>query len=283
MQRPISPTVCRLLVDPAAPGAWNMAVDEVLWQGAAREGECCWRFYRWSEPTLSLGYFQAYQDRLGHPASRDAAVVRRISGGGAILHDAELTYSFVVPSGHGLAARRQLLYRDVHQALIEALADFGIQALLCREGGHARVQGSGFRVQDAPKDWQLSTLNSQHSALNPQRQPFLCFQRRSPGDVLLGGAKIAGSAQRRSRGAVLQHGSVLLRRSPAAPELAGLSELASNPPSDALLVDAWRRSLRRRLDLSLQPESLGEAEREQAGKLVQARYGSLKWTKNRGR
>ena len=59
-----------LLLDPPAAGAWNMAVDETLLEAAAAEGQCTLRFYQWAEPTLSLGYFQAYADRNQHEASR---------------------------------------------------------------------------------------------------------------------------------------------------------------------------------------------------------------------
>ncbi len=97
----------RLLIDPPAPGAWNMAVDEVLLDWSAQSGGYAWRFYRWDEPTLSLGYFQPYEDRQRHPPSRACPAVRRATGGGAILHDAELTYSLAVPAGSPLANRRQ--------------------------------------------------------------------------------------------------------------------------------------------------------------------------------
>src|SRR5688500_20216584 len=93
----------RLLLDVPAPGAWNMAVDEALLESAALENRCTLRFYRWSEPTLSLGYFQRYEDRRQHAASLSCACVRRASGGGAILHDHELTYSLAVPPTHPLA------------------------------------------------------------------------------------------------------------------------------------------------------------------------------------
>ena len=154
----------RLLTDPPGPGPWNMAVDEMLLQWAAEQGDCCWRFYHWQEPTLSLGYFQEYQDRLNHPASRHCPVVRRLTGGGAILHDAELTYSLVVHGGHPLSTRRELLYQAAHASLVETLANFGITAELCRPTS---------------------------SGLGPQ--PLLCFQRRSAGDVLVGRTKIAGT------------------------------------------------------------------------------------------
>ena len=74
---PSPPMSCRLLIDPPAPGAWNMAVDEVLLETAARWATVALRFYRWSEPTLSLGYFQEYADRFAHraepPRGRGAA------------------------------------------------------------------------------------------------------------------------------------------------------------------------------------------------------------------
>ena len=232
-----------------------MAVDEVLLEWSAAGGGCCWRFYRWDEPTLSLGYFQAIDDRRHHPASRDCAVVRRISGGGAILHDAELTYSFVLPSEHRLVAHRRSLYESVHAALIDALGEFGVTATLC---GRTDRPGAG-------------------------GQPFLCFQRRAAGDVLVGHAKIGGSAQRRLRGAVLQHGSVLLGHSPAAPELDALEDLAESPPQCDLFVDTWLGKLARQLALRWHGEPLSEAQRQRAAALVETKYGCADWTISRGR
>ena len=108
-----------------------MAVDEMLLERAQEQAAACLRFYGWSEPTLSLGYFQTYADRQEHPPSLPCAAVRRLTGGGAILHDAELTYSIVLPGTHPLAARRDELYQAVHGCLIEALGHFGITARLC--------------------------------------------------------------------------------------------------------------------------------------------------------
>lgn len=252
---PSSFSSCRFLLDPPASGAWNMAVDEVLLEWAERTGGCCWRFYQWEEPTLSLGYFQAYGDRWRHAASRKCPVVRRASGGGAILHDRELTYSCVWPKTHRLAAGRLQLYEAVHASLIELLADEGIKATLYGQAG----PGGG------------------------EKPPFLCFQRRSPGDVVVGAAKVAGSAQRRLRGAVLQHGSVLLARSPAAPELDGLAELAGLALDAQQLCQAWGKRLENRLKLVWQATSLSAEEYQQAVTLVETKYGSLPWTHNRGR
>jgi lipoate-protein ligase A len=248
-------TECRLLCDPPRPGAWNMAVDEMLLEWSAEQGGCCWRFYRWEQPTLSLGYFQRYEHRQQHPPSRHCPAVRRLTGGGAIVHDAELTYSLVIPSGHRLAAQRGLLYEAVHASLIEALAEAGIAAALCRPAGRGAPTG----------------------------EPFLCFQRRAPGDVLLGQAKVAGSAQRRRRGAVLQHGSVLLRRSAAAPELATLEELSGRAFTAEGLAAIWLPKVSDRLGLVTRPQPLSPQEQQRAAVLLKTRYSQRRWTEKRGR
>jgi lipoate-protein ligase A len=243
---------CRLLDDPPAPGPWNMAVDEALLEWSADQG-CCWRFYRWDRPTLSLGYFQRYEDRIEHAPSLGCPAVRRLTGGGAIVHDAELTYSLVVPGSHPMAADRDLLYRIVHTSLITVLATFGLNATLCE--GPARS--------------------------DRKRQPLLCFRRRAPGDVLVGGIKVAGSAQRRRRWAVLQHGSLLLRRSAAAPELAALEDLAGRAIREDHLAEGWLRELSSRLGMKWRSISLPERQRQRAVTLAETRYASARWTESR--
>jgi lipoate-protein ligase A len=194
--------------DPPARGAWNMALDEALLEIAAAGALPVLRFYQWEQPTLSLGYFQRYEERCGHAASASCAVVRRATGGGAILHDRELTYSCVLPAGHSLARRSIDLYYAIHNSILAVLADLGIAASLV----------------ECPEKL-ISAVGCQ--ARRPGVEPFLCFERRTAGDVLLAGWKIAGSAQRRQRGAVLQHGSILFERSPCAPELPGICDLAN--------------------------------------------------------
>ena len=89
---------CRLFLDGAAAGGWNMAADELLLEQASDTGQASLRIYSWSEPTLSLGYFQSHADRQTHAPSRDCRLVRRRSGGGAILHEHEITYALAIPS-----------------------------------------------------------------------------------------------------------------------------------------------------------------------------------------
>jgi lipoate-protein ligase A len=242
-------TAARLIVDPPQAGAWNMAVDEALLHSAAA-GVITLRFYQWSEPTLSLGYFQAAAERESHAASRSCPLVRRASGGGAILHHHELTYSFAAPvSGRFPAAFRQL-YLAFHQSLIEALEVLGLRLRL---GGNKAECGSA----------------------------FLCFSRRTPFDVLLDEGKICGSAQRRFRGAVLQHGSVVLRTSPFAPEIAGMDALGGVTPEPDWLVEGWISRLEPRLGLSVSEAELTPAEAAFSGEVATMRFACDQWTYRR--
>ncbi|MBN2217234.1 MAG: lipoate--protein ligase family protein [Pirellulales bacterium] len=245
---------CCLLLDPPGDGAWNMAVDESLLESLAEGRTCCWRFYQWREPTLSLGYFQDLDDRRRHPPSAECPIVRRASGGGAIVHDIELTYSLIVPAAQPLARQAPRLYATVHQTLIEALAQLGVNgaSLYGHDGGDAGGQ-----------------------------LPFLCFERRSPGDVVYGGAKIAGSAQRRRRGAVLQHGSILLGRSAAAPELPGIAQLAGRTVTGDELTDVWLPLLKKRLGLTFSNHALTESQHRLAQRYVDDKYASHHWTRGR--
>jgi lipoyl(octanoyl) transferase len=241
----------RVIHDPPAAGAWNMAVDEALLETAAATGVATLRFYEWSEPTLSLGYFQSADDRALHVASRECSLVRRSSGGGAIVHDRELTYSFAFPRRNTrYAAASELVYL-FHETLAEALAQFGIATALYKPP--------------------MGACDSR-SAEDAGREPFLCFQRRACGDLLGGHAKIAGSAQRRRRGAVLQHGSILLAASRCAPELPGIENMLGRCLSAAELRDRWIVPLTARLATRPTPETLTSAEHQLACRLEKERF-----------
>src|SRR5436190_6027688 len=91
--------VCRLLPTVGRSGSANMALDEALLRSALERRVAGLRFYTWSEPTLSLGYFQAHAERRIDPLLADVAYVRRPTGGAAILHHRELTYALALPAG----------------------------------------------------------------------------------------------------------------------------------------------------------------------------------------
>lgn len=243
----------RLLIDPPASGAWNMAVDEALLESAAAGGQATLRFYEWDEPTLSLGYFQAAAARDEHAASRDCPLVRRASGGGAIVHDRELTYSIALPQAKLRRPSAAELYDLFHETLVQTLAGLGVAAIVYRPSA-AHCEGTSSR-RKAP-------------------EPFLCFQRRSCGDIVIGDQKIAGSAQRRRRGAVLQHGSILLARSNSAPELPGIHEIAGVPIRPAELAVRWLPLVVHRLESVPMPGDLTPSEREQARHFVAQRFAA---------
>jgi lipoate-protein ligase A len=268
----------RLLIDQSTAGIRNMAIDDALLQDAAENGTATLRFYGWDEPTLSLGYFQRYADRQLHAASRHCALVRRQTGGGAILHDLELTYSLTLPPSHQLATQNERLYYAVHEEFIAAL--------------------SSLASRSTPP-WKLATRD-ECDQCGPDGQPFLCFLRQSPGDVILTTAgkpasdvrsasanpqpqtwKILGSAQRRYRGAILQHGSLLLERSPAAPELPGLSDLIDLTVSAADVAQAVRSRLAVSIRLQLFAAALPPELESKAAELANNKYGSPAWTNRR--
>ena len=261
---------CQLLIDPPADGAWNMAVDEALLDRAATDGQAALRFYQWRRPTLSLGYFQPYADREKHAPSATAAVVRRLSGGGSLVHDHELTYSLCLPASHPLARQSTGVYEMVHRGLIAALESLGLDAQ--------------FHGRNCPPT-------------DDYAEPFLCFARRTSYDIVMmpvspsstsdfpqpafTPAKIAGSAQRRSGGALLQHGGVLLARSPQASELPGILDLASVQITPEALIEPWISGIVGPLGLVLsRPENSTSQPLESISHLVEKYAGPI-WTKRR--
>lgn len=172
-----------------------MAYDEAMLRSALEDRKASVRFYGWSEPTASLGYFQPVADFLGYDDLRRLAWVRRQTGGATIVHHRELTYALALPSGPLWHNSESWLCR-FHHALTQVLSGFGVvtRSVVCGE----------------------------EQKLGPQ----LCFLHQTPADLKIEGHKVVGSAQRRPHGALLQHGSILLERSPHTPHLPGIAELS---------------------------------------------------------
>lgn len=209
---------CTLIIDvPPHPGAWNMAVDEALLEAAVAGAEPVVRWYQWEVATLSLGYFQQPDDAtLRDPRWSGLPVVRRLSGGGAILHHHELTYSCALPASHLLTNDPYQIYLAFHNAIINVLRPMGFDV---------RLRKTRFG-KDGPAE------------------AFLCFQRGDEMDVVIGTDKVLGSAQRRRRGAVLQHGSLVLRRSEFAPQFPGLFDLSSEADEVKLVKSLGEATVR---------------------------------------
>jgi lipoate-protein ligase A len=231
-----------------------MALDEALLDTVAAEPSAAWlRTYGWTEPTLSLGYFQRWVDAQADPRWRDAPIVRRPTGGGAIWHDHELTYALVVPEHHPLARPSTALYRAVHEA---------IAALFRSRGLAAERRGESVLIESAPR-------------------PFLCFTDRDREDIVSGGNKVVGSAQRRRSGALLQHGSVLLAPSRATPELPGAGDLALVPSDVLLWANLVCEQIPAALGLRARSRDLPDPVRLRSRTLEYSVYRDPHWTRRR--
>jgi len=237
---PIDSGCCRVIVDAeAGSGAWNMAVDEALLESAVAGGPCTVRWYRWGRPTLSLGYFQSRDQVRLDPRWASLPVVRRLSGGGAIVHHHELTYSCTLPAHSVLTHDARQLYTRVHECIISALAAYGIAAA---------VRGNTDR---------------------PPGTEFLCFGRADDFDVVMQGHKVLGSAQRRRKGAVLQHGSLVLRRSEWAGEFPGIFDCGARAVPVEQLIERLSLAMAGLFATQLEHCTLTDDERLRAQNLAE--------------
>ncbi len=191
-----------VLIDPPMSGSENMSIDERLLASAKPDWPIILRIYAWNFPTLSLGHFQSEQEVPHGLFGGRFATVKRKTGGGAILHDHEITYSIVIPADEQMGEKgpSERLYRSVHSSIRDGLRDLGLDAEFHENGTCTRD-------------------------LSCDRDSFLCFLRRSPVDLIVNQHKILGSAQRRSRTGLLQHGSFLIRRSEVLDCLSGVHDL----------------------------------------------------------
>ncbi len=184
------PRTWRLLDTGSSDAAGNMALDErLLAEAAAPGGLPVLRFYTWDPPAVSLGRFQDEGAAVDREACRRQGidVVRRVTGGRAVLHLHELTYSITARSDDGLFPDDVMgTYRVIARGLLAGLRGLGLPAEMAAA---AAAAGAG---------------------RDRKQRPAACFAAPSHYELLVHGRKIIGSAQRRQAGAFLQHGSILL-------------------------------------------------------------------------
>jgi lipoate-protein ligase A len=238
----------RCVFSGALPPALNMGIDEALLHGSG----ATLRLYHWSPPGVSLGYFQRHAEFAPSPRHR---MVRRITGGGAIDHDGDLTFALTVDAAR-LPAAIADSYAAIHAALARALGAVGVP-VIC------------------------------DGACQPRPRPDVlwCLSDCGPHDVrTAAGRKIIGSAQRRVRrptARVLHHGSLVLTPPAATPECGAVSHYADAAAVAADLRAAIVREVAAALDLRLETGTLERPELERAQRLAAQRYGADAFTRKR--
>jgi lipoate-protein ligase A len=234
------------------PGPLNMAADDVRLDRAV-SGAASLRFYGWREPTLSLGYFQPFAARLADPLLKSLPVVRRSTGGGAIVHHRELTYGLALPAP--MVGPEPWGCR-MHHLIADVLRSFGVDSdpVVCGEEQKA--------------------------------DPFLCFHHHTAGDLAVGPRpaarrKIVGSAQRKQHGAILQHGSILLATSEYAPTLPGAFELSGVRVDPEPLAERIANAFAKNSGWDLVATDWTPEDRAGRRRVADEKYASPAWTEKR--
>jgi lipoate-protein ligase A len=262
--------IWRLVLSDPLDGPTNMAVDEALLRARVlTSGPPTVRFYAWRPATVSLGYAQPLDETVDRDrcATLGIGLVRRPTGGSAILHEGpeqEVTYSVVARAGDFAGADDVLeTYRVIGQALAAGLGRLGVAAQVAPLVRGRRETGS---------------------------PPAFCFQRTGSYEIAVGGRKLIGSAQRRQRGAFLQHGSVVLDVDPArvravfpgaVDPMSGMTTLVDalgTRPGGPAVVAALRAGFEATLGVSLVPSGLSPDEAPVVDALVLTKYGTEDWT-----
>lgn len=255
--RGVLPGRWRMIYTSPRPGAANMAIDHALMDRARRTGEKVLRVYTWSAPTLSLGRHQVARGRIDPDAARALGVslVRRPTGGRALLHHREVTYSVTAPLNRDDSVRSW--YASINVVLLRALRSLGVNAEMAVATGRT-----------------------------PPPASASCFARPDEGEITVGGRKLVGSALLRQDGALLQHGSILLEDDQsllndllppgqARPAPAGtLRQALGIAPSVVTVADALFAALGDVDTSSLESDQSLWADAQAAERL----YGSEEWT-----
>ena len=264
----------RVILSDPLPGSLNMAMDSAILAAVERnEVPTTLRLYSWDPPCISMGYSQPYSDiDLTRLQSKGWDIVRRPTGGRAILHTDELTYA-VIGSKSDPILEGSLMhsYSRISQALRKALTILG-----------------------------LSVQVHQGKAQNPQDQP-VCFEIPSDYEITVAGKKIIGSAQARKKEGILQHGSLplggdlaritecLLYENPSLRKRAAVNLLDKAATVESILghqvswqeaADAFITGFEDALDLKLKVGELTTTEKIETEKLVKSKYGNPAWTQH---
>lgn len=262
---------------PCSP-AYNMALDEALldWHS---QGEIppVIRFYEWNPATLSIGYFQQVHKDINLEAvkKQNLGFIRRPTGGRAVLHDQELTYSVIVTESYpNMPETVTEAYRVISEGILQGFRLLGLDAY--------------FSVPETKE--QLDDLKKPKSAV--------CFDAPSWYELVVEGKKVAGSAQTRQKGVILQHGAILLdlneelllsvfnfataeakeKMRKKLPEKAvAMNLFVDTPFTIEQCVNAFSKGFETALDIELIPYELTEQQTQYVEQLMQNKYLTDEW------
>lgn len=258
--------------------AFNMALDEALlnWQSKGEIPPVI-RFYGWDPATLSIGYFQKAEKEIDLGAVKNLGLgfVRRPTGGRGVLHEHELTYSVIVSESHPKMPQSVTeAYRVISEGILKGFHQLGLDAY--------------FAVPKTEEE--REALKSPHSAV--------CFDAPSWYELVVEGRKVAGSAQTRQKGVILQHGSILLdldedklfslfkypndrvreRMQRAFKNKAvAINDISPRRITLEEAKTAFQKGFAEGLDIHLEPYELTEAELEVVHRIAKERYESEEW------
>jgi lipoyl(octanoyl) transferase len=258
--------------------SFNMALDEALldWHSEGKIPPTI-RFYGWNPATLSIGYFQKVEKEIELDAvkAHNLGFVRRPTGGRGVLHEHELTYSVIVSEEHPEMPKTVTeAYRVISEGILRGFQSLGLEAY--------------FAVPRTAEE--KEALKSPRSAV--------CFDAPSWYELVVEGRKVAGSAQTRQKGVILQHGSILLdldedklfslfkypservkeRMQKAFKEKAvAINEISSRRIMIEEAKEAFKKGFEDGLNIELEPYTLSETELEYVHQLAKTRYESDEW------
>lgn len=272
----------RYIDSKASSPSYNMALDESLldWHSAGKIPPTI-RFYGWNPATLSIGYFQNVHKEINMEAVRKHGLgfVRRPTGGRGVLHEHELTYSVIVSEDHPqMPASVTESYRVISEGLLKGFQNLGLDAY--------------FSIPRS--DDEKAALNNPRSAV--------CFDAPSWYELVVEGKKVAGSAQTRQKGVILQHGSILLdldedklfslfyypnervkeRMQRAFKNKAvAINAIANRHVQIDEAKEAFKKGFEKGLGIKLESYSLSDTEEGYVQKLAKERYESGDWNYKR--
>ncbi|KKK33216.1 octanoyltransferase [Mesobacillus campisalis] len=259
--------------------SFNMALDEALldWHSEGKIPPVI-RFYGWNPATLSIGYFQKIEKEINMEAVKQHGLgfVRRPTGGRGVLHEHELTYSVIVSEDHpDMPKTVTEAYRVISEGILKGFQRLGLDAYFA-----------------VPKsDDEKSALKNPRSAV--------CFDAPSWYELVVEGRKVAGSAQTRQKGVILQHGAILLdldedklfslfkypnervkerMQNAFKTKAVAINEISSRRIRIDEAKQAFREGFKEALDIGLEPYTLSSDEMDYVQQLAKKKYESEEWT-----